>query len=65
MTTLLAAEWPWYVAGPLIGLFVPALLVVGNKVFGISGSLIICVWPLLRARWNIFAMTGVGLEYGT
>ena len=39
MTTWLAAEWPWYVAGPLIGLFVPALLVVGNKVFGISGSL--------------------------
>jgi uncharacterized protein len=39
MTAWLAAEWPWYVAGPLIGLFVPALLLVGNKVFGISGSL--------------------------
>ena len=32
-------EWPWYFAGPIIGLFVPALLIVGNKVFGISGSL--------------------------
>jgi len=32
-------EWPWYVAGPLIGLFVPALLIAGNKVFGISGNL--------------------------
>jgi len=32
-------EWPWYVAGPLIGLFVPALLITGNKVFGISGNL--------------------------
>lgn len=31
--------WPWYVAGPLIGLFVPALLIVGNKMFGISSSL--------------------------
>ena len=31
--------WPWYVAGPLIGLFVPALLLVGNRMFGISGNL--------------------------
>jgi len=29
---------PWYVAGPLIGLVVPALLVVGNKSFGVSSS---------------------------
>jgi uncharacterized protein len=35
----LFGEWPWYVAGPLIGLFVPALLLVGNKVFGISSNL--------------------------
>jgi uncharacterized membrane protein YedE/YeeE len=32
-------EWPWYVAGPLIGLFVPALLITGNRLFGISSSL--------------------------
>ena len=31
-------SWPWYIAGPLIGLFVPALLLVGNKLFGISSS---------------------------
>lgn len=31
--------WPWYVAGPMIGLTVPALLVLGNKAFGISSSL--------------------------
>lgn len=31
--------WPWYVAGPMIGLTVPALLIVGNKSFGISSSL--------------------------
>lgn len=30
---------PWYIAGPLIGLFVPAFLVVGNKSFGISSTL--------------------------
>ena len=31
--------WPWYIAGPLIGLTVPALLILGNKSFGISASL--------------------------
>ena len=31
--------WPWYVAGPVIGLFVPALLLVGNALFGVSSSL--------------------------
>jgi len=39
VTARLFGEWPWYVAGPLIGLFVPALLLVGNKVFGISSNL--------------------------
>lgn len=29
---------PWYVAGPLIGLTLPLLLIVGNKTFGISSS---------------------------
>ena len=39
MAAWLYREWPWYVAGPLIGLFVPALLIAGNKVFGVSGNL--------------------------
>ena len=29
---------PWYVAGPLIGLVVPGLLLLGNKPFGISSN---------------------------
>ena len=37
--TILSNPWPWYVAGPLIGLFVPALLLAGNKMFGISSNL--------------------------
>ncbi|HUQ45322.1 MAG TPA: YeeE/YedE thiosulfate transporter family protein [Gemmatimonadaceae bacterium] len=37
--TTLTKPWPWYVAGPLIGLFVPALLLVGNRMFGISSNL--------------------------
>jgi uncharacterized protein len=31
--------WPWYVGGPLIGLMVPLLLLLGNKAFGVSSSL--------------------------
>ena len=31
--------WPWYIAGPLIGLVVPLLLVFGGKVFGLSANL--------------------------
>ena len=36
---ILTKPWPWWVAGPLIGLTVPALLLIGNKSFGISSSL--------------------------
>jgi uncharacterized protein len=35
----LSQPWPWYVAGPLIGLTVPLLLVLGQRAFGISSSL--------------------------
>ncbi|MCB1060625.1 MAG: YeeE/YedE family protein [Calditrichaeota bacterium] len=35
----LFAPWPWYVCGPLIGLTVPLLLLLGGKTFGISSSL--------------------------
>lgn len=30
--------WPWYVAGPLIGLTVPLMLLLGGKNLGISSS---------------------------
>jgi uncharacterized membrane protein YedE/YeeE len=35
----ISQPWPWYVAGPLIGLTVPTLLIIGNKSFGISSSM--------------------------
>ena len=35
----LLKPWPWYVTGPLIGLFAPLLLVVGNRLFGVSSNL--------------------------
>ena len=28
--TIASTRWPWYVAGPAIGLFVPALLIAGE-----------------------------------
>jgi uncharacterized membrane protein YedE/YeeE len=39
MVASASGPWPWYVAGPAIGLFVPALLIVGNRLFGVSSNL--------------------------
>lgn len=39
MIELLQNPWPWYVTGPLIGLIVPILLIMGGKQFGISSNL--------------------------
>lgn len=30
--------WPWYIGGAVVGLTVPALLLMGNKRFGISSN---------------------------
>ncbi len=65
--------WPWYVAGPLIGLTVPTLLIIGNKSFGISSSLRHICAACLPANipffkynwkkeiWNLFFVTGIFL----
>lgn len=39
MLEFIKQPWAWYVAGPLVGLTVPALLILGNRSFGISSSL--------------------------
>ncbi len=63
--------WPWYVAGPLIGLTVPVLLIIGNKSFGISSSLRhICAaclpanikffkYDWKKEMWNLFFVAGI------
>lgn len=73
MLELIRHPWPWYVAGPLIGLTVPALLLLGNKHFGISSSLRhICAAcipagiPFFRYAWrkevwNLFFVAGIFL----
>jgi uncharacterized membrane protein YedE/YeeE len=39
MWEAITGPWPWYVSGPLLGLMVPILLILGNKNFGISSTL--------------------------
>jgi len=70
----LTQSWPWYVGGPLIGLFVPLLLWMGNRMFGISSSLRhVCAatcpgkskfldydWKG-SGLWNLFFVAGVTL----
>ena len=65
--------WPWYAAGPLIGLTVPALLLLGNKAFGISSSLrhvcAACIpanisffkYDWKAERWNLVFVLGIAL----
>lgn len=39
MIAFLSQPWPWYVAGPLIGLVVPFVFWLGGRKWGISSSL--------------------------
>ena len=71
MWQLIKQPWPWYVSGPLIGLVVPALLLLGNKTFGISSSLRhICAacfpahlpffqYDWRKESWNLFFVAGI------
>jgi uncharacterized protein len=71
MIELIRQPWPWYVAGPLIGLTIPALLLIGNKHFGVSSSLrhicAACIPAKLpyfqyewrREAWNLFFVAGI------
>lgn len=73
MIEIIKEPWPWYVAGPLIGLIVPALLILGNKSFGISSSLRhICAaclpanisffkYDWKKEMWNLFFVFGIFL----
>lgn len=73
MLEFLKQPWPWYVAGPLVGLTVPILLILGNKSFGISSSLRhICAscmpanipffkYDWKKEAWNLFFVFGIFL----
>ena len=63
--------WPWWISGPLIGLTVPVLLLLGNKSFGVSSSLRhICAacfpanisffrYNWKKETWNLFFVAGI------
>lgn len=68
---LIRQPWPWYVVGVLIGLIVPALLLIGNKYFGVSSSLrhlcAACIpgkipffsYDWKKEAWNLFFVAGI------
>ena len=70
---IIQKPWPWYVAGPIIGLTVPVLLLLGNKSFGISSALRhICAavipanisffkYDWKKEAWNLFFVAGITL----
>lgn len=63
--------WPWYICGPLIGLYVPALYLLLNKHFGISSTFrdicAACVKPKADYfhynwkdnRWRLLFVAGI------
>lgn len=71
MMEFLKQPWPWYVAGAIVGLTVPALLLLGNKHFGISANLRHTCAACLPANvkffkydwkkeiWNFFFVGGI------
>ncbi len=72
MLEFISQPWPWYVAGPLIGLFVPLLLLFGGKRFGISSNFRHLCAAVLPTRasffrydwkrtglWNLMFVSGV------
>jgi len=71
MLEFLKQPWPWYIAGPLIGLTVPALLISGKKTLGISSSLrhicAACIpakipfftYEWKKEAWNLFFAAGI------
>lgn len=71
MYQLLHQPWDWYIVGPLIGLTIPFLLIIGNKTLGISSSFrhtCAAVFPnnipffkydWKKENWNLFFVAGL------
>lgn len=71
MLELIKQPWHWAVAGLLIGLTVPTLLLIGNKKFGVSSSLrhicAMCIpakipffkYEWKKEIWNLLFVLGV------
>lgn len=67
----LHGAWPWYVGGIFIGLTVPALLIAGNKLLGVSsvmrqvcaacfpGGVAFLRYNWRKESWSIFFALGI------
>ena len=70
---IFASFWPWYVTGPLIGLYVPVLYIVINRHFGVSSTFRDVCTAFLRPsapyfqydwkahRWRLIFVAGIVL----
>lgn len=73
MLEIIKQPWHWAISGLLIGLTVPALLLMGNKKFGVSSTLrqfcAICLpanipffnYDWKKGIWNLFFVAGIVL----
>jgi uncharacterized membrane protein YedE/YeeE len=73
MIEIVKQPWPWYVAGIVVGLTVPTLLLLGNKKFGISSTFThICAacipnkipffqYNWKTESWNLFFAGGIAI----
>jgi uncharacterized protein len=71
MLEFIKQPWHWSIAGILIGLTIPTLLIIGNKPFGISSNLRhICAacfpanisffkYDWKKETWNLFFVVGI------
>ncbi|MBC7722825.1 MAG: YeeE/YedE family protein [Pedobacter sp.] len=71
MLEFIKQPWHWAIAGILIGLTVPTLLLIGNKKFGISSTLrqvcAMCIpanisffkYDWKKDAWNLFFVVGI------
>lgn len=74
MLEVIRQPWPWWVAGPAIGLTVPALLLLGNRMLGVSSTLRATCAAVAPVRadflrfdwrsaggWNLLFALGIGI----
>jgi len=73
MLEIFKQPWAWYISGPMIGLTVPLLFILGNKPFGISSSLRhVCAaclpsniaffhYDWKKETWNLVLVVGIFL----
>ncbi|MBL7696882.1 MAG: YeeE/YedE family protein [Chitinophagaceae bacterium] len=71
MKEMMQQPLPWYVAGAIIGLVVPVLLILGNKHFGVSanfrhacaacipGKISFFKYDWKKETWNLFFAAGL------